>query len=178
MLGVRREWRGRGIATRLKFFQRAWCLERGIRLMTWTYDPLFLKNARLNLVQLRARGSRYLANLYGPLGGLYGTLPSDRFEVLWRLDAPEVVRAARGIVPEVSGARELPRATPRRLPRTRRVAVEVPPGAPEFYATDAAAARRARFRLRRVATRLFALGFEATAIDISHQPALYVFERS
>jgi len=55
LLAVRPEWRGRDVAVRLKLFQRDWCLERGIRTMTWTYDPLLVRNARLNLVRLRAR---------------------------------------------------------------------------------------------------------------------------
>ena len=87
LLAVRPEFRGRGLAVRLKFFQRRWCLERGIRRMTWTYDPLLVANARLNLVRLRARARVFLPNVYGELGGLYGALPTDRFEVLWSLGA-------------------------------------------------------------------------------------------
>ena len=123
MLAVRAPWRGRGLSARLKLFQRAWCLRHGIRLVTWTYDPFRITNARLNLNRLRARARRYLPNLYGPLGGLYEGLPSDRFEVHWRLDAPEVERAARGLAPEPPEAADLPLAAAGRIPRAARLAV-------------------------------------------------------
>lgn len=77
--------RGRGLAARLKFFQRRWCLDRGIKRVTWTYDPLLVRNAHLNLVRLKARAQKYLPDFYGPMGGIYGNLPTDRFEVRWRL---------------------------------------------------------------------------------------------
>jgi chorismate synthase len=148
--------------------------------VTWTYDPLLLVNARLNLVRLGARAVRFLPNLYGPLGGLYGELPTDRFEVLWRLHGREVKAAALGAEAEVPDAADLPRATPGRIPQAPRVAVEIPAGAPGLYADDPPAARRARERLRRVATRLFARGYEATWIGEvgDARVLLYVFERA
>jgi predicted GNAT superfamily acetyltransferase len=177
LLAVRPAWRGRDVAVRLKLFQRSWCLERGIRTMTWTYDPLIVRNARLNLVRLRARAVGFLPDLYGSLGGIYGALPTDRFEVRWTLDAREVAQAARGTAADRSGAASLPRATPGRIPESPRVAVEIPSGAPALYSQDPAGARRARSRLRRVATRLFAEGYEATSICGNGEAAFYVFER-
>jgi chorismate synthase len=179
LLAVSPDFRGRGLSVRLKLFQRRWCLDRGIRRMTWTYDPLLVTNARLNLVRLRARASVFLPNVYGELGGLYGDLPTDRFEVLWRLDSREVARAARGSAPEpeAEDVDALPRAIPGRIPRARRVAVEIPAGAPGLYADDPAAARRAKLRLRRVARELFARGFAAVSIAAGSPSAVYVFER-
>ena len=177
LLAVRPEFRGRDISVRLKFFQRAWCLARGIRRITWTYDPLLIRNARLNLVRLRARACRFLPNVYGPLGGLYGGLPTDRFEVLWRLDSPEVERAARGNAPEPGRVEDLPRAGSGRLPSAKRIALEIPAGAPELYVNDPAAARRARARMRRTAGPLFRRGYEAVALAPCGDGALYVFER-
>jgi predicted GNAT superfamily acetyltransferase len=177
LLAVLPKFRGRDISVRLKLFQRRWCLARGIRRVTWTYDPLLVTNARLNLVRLKARARTFLPNVYGELGGLYGRLPTDRFEVLWELGSPEVERAARGIAPEPLGAERLPRATPRRLPRADRVAVEIPAGAPALYEADPPAARRARARLRRVAETLFGRGYEAVALVPAPGGALYVFDR-
>ncbi len=177
LLAVRPEFRGRGLSVRLKLFQRDWCLDRGIRRVTWTYDPLLVPNARLNLVRLRARARTFLPNVYGELGGLYGALPTDRFEVHWSLGAREVERAASGIAPEPRGAEGLPRATARRVPRGSRLAVEVPAGAPALYATDPSKARRARTQLRRVAEILFDRGYEAVSIAPLGETALYVFER-
>jgi predicted GNAT superfamily acetyltransferase len=137
-----------------------------------------ITNARLNLVRLRARARVFLPNVYGELGGIYGALPTDRFEVLWSLDAPDVRRAARGVAPEPRDAGGLPRAAPGRLPRASRVAVEIPSGAPGLYESDPAAARRARLRLRRVTRDLFARGYEAVSLaSLGDDSALYVFER-
>jgi chorismate synthase len=84
------EAQGRGLSVRLKLFQRRFCLDHGIRLVTWTYDPLLVKNATLNLNRLRARATRYVRDLYGAMGGIYHGLPTDRFEVRWRLDAADL----------------------------------------------------------------------------------------
>lgn len=177
MLAVRAPWRGRGLSARLKLFQRAWCLRHGIRLVTWTYDPFRLTNALLNLNRLRARARSYLPNLYGPLGGLYEGLPSDRFEVHWRLDAPEVVRAARGLASPSPEAAGLPLVAAGRLPRGARLAVALAPGKSAPGTDTAAAARRSRLRLRRLATGLFDRGYEAVSLSVQKDRAFYVFER-
>lgn len=177
LLAVLPEFRGRGLSVRLKLFQRRWCLARGIRIVTWTYDPLLVANARLNLLRLGARARIYLRNVYGELGGLYGPLPTDRFEVFWNLGSPAVTKAARGGVREPGDWERLPRATSRRLPRASRLAVEIPAGAPALYADDPAAALRARLRLRRVAESLFDRGYEAVSLVSLAETALYVFER-
>src|SRR5262249_38765492 len=59
LLAVLPEAQGRGIGELLKWYQRRWCLERGIRLVTWTYDPFLVKNAQLNIVKLRATVSTF-----------------------------------------------------------------------------------------------------------------------
>lgn len=84
-LAVDPAYRGRGLGVELKRRQRAWCLERGITAMRWTYDPLQLANAHLNLRVLGAVGESYHVNHYGTLGGINGDLPSDRITVRWEL---------------------------------------------------------------------------------------------
>jgi chorismate synthase len=177
MLAVRPEFQGRGISVRLKLFQRKWCLKRGIGLVTWTYDPLLIRNARLNLVRLGAQAWRFLEDAYGRLGGIYGGLPTDRFEVCWRLKSREAERAARGLFGEPTDAGELPRATSGRHPASRRVAVEIPAGAPALYTSDPALAAQARASLRKTARSLFTRGYEAVSIAPCGDRAFYVFER-
>ncbi len=80
LLAVLPEAQGRGLAVKLKHFQRDWCLARGVRLVTWMYDPFLVKNATLNLVRLGATADAFHPNLYGFIGGIYADLPSDRFE--------------------------------------------------------------------------------------------------
>lgn len=97
LLAVLPEARGRGVGRALKWFQRAWCLERGLRVVTWTFDPLQAKNAKLNLEHLGAHCCHYLPNFYGELGGsLNGALPSDRLLAEWPLEADHVAALAAG----------------------------------------------------------------------------------
>ncbi|TPW11426.1 MAG: N-acylamino acid racemase, partial [Acidimicrobiaceae bacterium] len=70
-------YRRAGLGVELKRRQRSWCLERGITHMRWTYDPLQLGNAHLNLRVLGATGVEYHVDHYGTLGGINGSLPSD-----------------------------------------------------------------------------------------------------
>lgn len=97
MMAVVPEARGMGAGRRLKWFQRRWCQDRGLRWVAWTFDPLQTGNARLNLEYLGAVVHEYQVDFYGVLGGqLSGTLPTDRFVALWHLDHPHVrARAAR-----------------------------------------------------------------------------------
>ncbi len=97
MMAVLPKYRGLGIGQRLKWFQRAWCLERGLKWVTWTFDPLQVKNAKLNLEYLGGISFEYLVNPYGVMGGdLNGELPSDRLVVYWDLLRAEVDELASG----------------------------------------------------------------------------------
>lgn len=85
-LAVHPDHRGRGLGEALKRRQAEWCRQQGIRAMRWTFDPLQVANAHLNLNKLGARGIAYRIDLYGRLGGINGSLPSDRLVVSWDLD--------------------------------------------------------------------------------------------
>jgi len=97
LLAVLPQARGRGLGRSLKWFQRDWCLARGVTQMTWTFDPLQAKNARLNLEYLGAHARHYHPDFYGALGGaLNGALPTDRVVAEWPLNAPHVAALAAG----------------------------------------------------------------------------------
>jgi predicted GNAT superfamily acetyltransferase len=90
-LGVHPDYRGRGLGFELKRFQWQIVRGQGIRHVTWTYDPLLSRNARLNIAKLGAVCSTYLRDAYGELrDNLNAGLPSDRFRVDWWLDSPRV----------------------------------------------------------------------------------------
>lgn len=179
LLAVRPDAQGRGLSVKLKLFQRGWCLERGIRLVTWTYDPFLLKNARLNLGRLRGTVRALLPDFYGHMGGIYAGLPTDRFEVEWRLDDSLVERAARGETPTPDGHADLPIATrPGAIPSAPRVLVPFIAGAPRVYRTDPARSLAARGRFRKLATALFANGYVVTAVTVREGEPAYVLDRT
>ena len=97
MMGVLPTFRAKGLGKRLKWFQRDWCLARGINWVTWTFDPLQAKNARLNLEHLGATVDEYRINEYGLLGGgLNGNLPTDRLLAFWDLRSERVMKCKAG----------------------------------------------------------------------------------
>ena len=92
MLAVRDSWRNYGLGRRLKLAQREDALERGIELLEWTFDPLEIKNAHLNLARLGAITRRYSINHYGYSSSpLQGGLPTDRLVAEWWLRSKRVV---------------------------------------------------------------------------------------
>jgi len=177
LLAVRPEAQGRGLSGQLKLFQRRWCLDHGIKLVTWTYDPFLLKNATLNIGKLRATVANYLPNFYGLMGGIYGAIPTDRFEVTWRLDDPIVERAAEGHPLRVADDPDAPVVTGTRVPNARRVVLPFPAGAPRIYETDPEGCVAARKRFRRVADALFAKGFEVIGVAVRESGPVYILER-
>jgi predicted GNAT superfamily acetyltransferase len=91
MLAVREGHRNRGLGAQLKREQRRDALARGIRLMEWTFDPLEIKNAYLNIHRLGAIVRGYRVNFYGVSSSrLQGGLPTDRLLAEWHLDSPRV----------------------------------------------------------------------------------------
>ncbi|MBE3598473.1 MAG: GNAT family N-acetyltransferase [Limnochordaceae bacterium] len=95
MLAVLPEYRGTGLAVRLKLFQRAWCLARGIDRVVWTYDPLLGLNATFNVRKLGCVVRTYLADCYGPLSGVNAGVPTDRFLAEWALTSARVEAAVK-----------------------------------------------------------------------------------
>jgi predicted GNAT superfamily acetyltransferase len=97
MLAVRPSYRDRGVGRRLKLFQRQEALACGITRMEWTFDPLEIKNAFLNITKLGALARRYAPNLYGvSSSGLQGSLPTDRLYAEWWMESPRVQAAVAG----------------------------------------------------------------------------------
>ncbi len=97
MLAVRPDWRGRGLGLALKWAQREEALRRGLRLVTWTFDPMRAGNARLNLARLGATAGELLPDFYGTTSSnLHQGLPTDRLLARWDLDSDRVRARAAG----------------------------------------------------------------------------------
>lgn len=96
-LGVDAEYRDARIGFRLKEMQRELSLNNGIRLVTWTYDPLQSRNAYLNIRRLGAVCQHYYVNYYGEMrDGINVGYPSDRFKVEWWITSNRVVERMKG----------------------------------------------------------------------------------
>ena len=92
MLAVHESWRNHGLGRRLKLAQREDAIQRGFELIEWTFDPLEIKNAHLNLARLGAITRRYSINHYGYSSSpLQGGLPTDRLVAEWWLKSNRVV---------------------------------------------------------------------------------------
>jgi predicted GNAT superfamily acetyltransferase len=99
MLGVLPAYRNAQIGRRLKLRQRDDALARGIALIEWTFDPLELKNAFLNIEKLGAIVRVYQENQYGTTTSpLHGGLPTDRCTAEWWIDSPRVHSILGGAV--------------------------------------------------------------------------------
>src|SRR5271157_3806459 len=91
MLAVRQQYRNGGLGRRIKLHQREDALARGFELMEWTFDPLEIKNAYLNIEKLGAVTRRYIANQYGITSSpLQGGLPTDRLVAEWWMKSNRV----------------------------------------------------------------------------------------
>jgi predicted GNAT superfamily acetyltransferase len=105
MLAVQPEYRNAGIGRKLKLAQRDEALARSIKLMEWTFDPLELKNAYLNIVRLGVVVHSYTPNLYGVFSSrLQAGLPTDRLHAEWWMDSPRVHATLNGgpvLLPEI-----------------------------------------------------------------------------
>jgi predicted GNAT superfamily acetyltransferase len=91
MLAVTPQYRNAGIGRRLKLYQRAEAVSRGIKLMEWTFDPLEIKNAHLNIHRLGVIVRAYSPNFYGVSSSrLQAGLPTDRLHAEWWMDSERV----------------------------------------------------------------------------------------
>ena len=109
MLAVKPAYRKFDLGRRLKLAQREHAIAQGIRLMTWTFDPLQSLNAYLNFTKLGVVSNRYLPDFYGedPSSFLHQT-GTDRLWVSWFLKSERVQGLATGVVREIETVQGFP----------------------------------------------------------------------
>jgi predicted GNAT superfamily acetyltransferase len=79
--------RDAGVGYALKLAQRARCLDQGIHVVRWTFDPMVARNAHVNLSKLGALVERFDRAFYGEMRDeLNRGERTDRFTVRWELD--------------------------------------------------------------------------------------------
>ena len=178
--GVLPEYQQHDIGYRLKMAQRDFALRIGIRLITWTYDPLESLNARFNIGKLGAVCRHYLPNFHGDMTGINTGLPTDRFSVEWWVTQNRVAaRTERKWRPlqldalRAGGALLVNATTPNEaglpVPPLDYVSrpgnmmlVEIPANFQSLKRTDMPLAQRWRMHTREVFENLFGSGFIVT----------------
>lgn len=102
MTAVRREFQSHGIGAKLKWAQREKALEKKVKYIKWTFQPVQARNAFFNIEKLGAIVRHYEANFYGTdystsheQDGNYG-LESDRLFAEWHLESEKVKALANG----------------------------------------------------------------------------------
>jgi predicted GNAT superfamily acetyltransferase len=92
MTAVLDEFRDQGIGYALKIDQWNWAKKHKYSYLSWTFDPLVRRNAKLNIVKLGVNISAYYPNFYGAMpDALNAGDESDRLMVSWStaIDAPK-----------------------------------------------------------------------------------------
>ena len=189
--GVLPAYRDQGVGYRLKLFQRDWAIEQGVRLVTWTYDPLESRNANLNIARLGCVAQTYERNVYGNMADdLNRGLPTDRFQVDWWVTSNRVRQRAEGVPltarpaltarqMAAAGATTVNPATPRAdgllappeqplWPEGTLALVEIPADFQRIRQGDVELALQWRLHTRAVFEALFAEGFLVT--DFEREP--------
>jgi predicted GNAT superfamily acetyltransferase len=67
MTAVIDKFRDKGIGYALKVDQYKWAKQNNYKEITWTFDPLVARNAKLNLLKLGVDISAYYPNFYGDM---------------------------------------------------------------------------------------------------------------
>ena len=87
MTAVLPEFRDKGVGYALKIDQWNWAKRNNYSELSWTFDPLVRRNAKLNIAKLCVDISAYHPNFYGEMpDALNAGDESDRLMVSWRTD--------------------------------------------------------------------------------------------
>ena len=164
LLALRPEVRGTGLAVALKLAQRERALAQGLTRMTWTFDPLVTRNARLNFGKLGVTAGTYLPDWYAP--------HADRLLAEWDLTRPHAERPA----PAPAGVRVLEAAgerpgTPDLTADALTLLAEVP-----LSASDETHPAW-RLALRETLSAYLGRGYRVTDLARSGERAFYVLQR-
>lgn len=97
MLAVKRTFRGGNVGFLLKLAQRDRALAQGIKVVTWTFDPLQSLNAHLNIEKLGVVAVEYKIDFYGETSSsLHRDIGTDRLWAKWELESDRVKQRIEG----------------------------------------------------------------------------------
>ncbi len=172
MMAVEARLRNQGCGFRMKLLHRELALERGIKCICWTYDPLQSRNAKLNISRLGGVVEEYTPDCYGHFPSVIEKgLPSDRFVVNWRIGTSRVAQRLRGETPpfdlslaRVNETRMNTRGFPENLNLQLNLThplllVEIPAQTDHMRSRALPLARRWRLETRRIFSHYFSAGY-------------------
>jgi predicted GNAT superfamily acetyltransferase len=194
MVGVARAHQNRNVGYLLKLAQREHVRAQGMDHITWTFDLLESRNARLNFHKLGATCNTYLRDLYGNMRDeLNVGLPSDRFQVDWHIASPHVASQLGGdwIGPSLSalesdGVPILNRCPPGKLPcppqevlplAGERLLVQIPARFQTIKSADAGLARAWKEHARMLFESAFAAGYTVVDLVFTGELSYYLLEK-
>lgn len=161
--GVEAAFASSGIGAALKFHQRAWCLERGLSTITWTFDPLMSRNAYFNLIRLGVDITDYLPDFYGPMtDGVNDGQHTDRLFARWNLREPQSPQTAAppsAVLVVLDGEPQLCRAS------SPSVAVWLPQDIGRSRIEEPERALRWRYAVRTALTQHLGDGWQISGFD-------------
>ena len=103
MTAVLADYRDQGIGYSLKIDQWHWAKKNNYKEITWTFDPLVARNAKLNLIKLGIDISAYYPNFYGDMpDALNAGDESDRVMASWKVVGDQPVAKSVIINPDQS----------------------------------------------------------------------------
>ena len=173
MMAVRDGYRDLGLGFQMKLVHRKLALERGIKSICWTYDPLQSRNSYFNICRLGACIEEYVVDCYGRFpSAIEKGLPSDRFVANWKIASSAVERRLGEGAPHQNYA-GLPRANETRLNslgfienkkihlnlRGPQLLVAIPNNTDKMRAENPKLALRWRMGTRRIFEHYFRAGF-------------------
>ena len=101
MTAVLVKYRDKGIGYSLKIDQWNWAKKNNYKEITWTFDPLVARNAKLNLIKLGVDISAYYPNFYGDMpDALNAGDESDRVMASWKVAGDQPVAKSLIINPD------------------------------------------------------------------------------
>jgi predicted GNAT superfamily acetyltransferase len=174
-------YRGYGVGYELKLAQRRFAIKHGIRLITWTFDPLQSLNAYLNIRKLGAIVREYYHDYYGTeQSPLVTAESSDRVLAEWWVTNNRVEQRLSGkrpgltlgqyldanaaiLNPTREGADDLPRpAETMHMPQSNVILVEIPADYERIVMRDRELARAWRSHCRDVLESVLLSGYAVT----------------
>lgn len=94
MAATHPDYRGQGYGALVKYEQAAIAAEQGIQTITWTFDPLVLRNAKLNILNLGVTIKKFVPDFYGEMeDAINANDLTDRLWCEWHLNQDRALNA-------------------------------------------------------------------------------------